>query len=219
MQPVIAESVPARAASPPAPAAGSQDRPMPGGESARPVAAAAGPVPPALGPRANAALIASAAIDSLTPEERALIERLAARDREVRAHEEAHARVGGPHAGEPKYDYQAGPDGRRYAVGGSVAIDVTPVQGDPEATVAKMEIVKAAALAPAEPSPEDRSIAARAESIRLQALAEIALARREARDMLAAGMRGPFELAIRAVAGMARLLTSGPAPPTREQVV
>ena len=56
-----------------------------------------------------------------------------------------------------------GPDGNRYAIGGEVSIDVAPVDGDPEATIAKMEIVKAAALAPAEPSAQDRKVAAIAE--------------------------------------------------------
>jgi hypothetical protein len=55
-----------------------------------------------------------------------------------------------------------------------VPIDTAPVPDDPAATIAKMEIVKAAALAPAVPSMPDRRIAAQAESIRLAALAELA---------------------------------------------
>lgn len=84
---------------------------------------------------------------------------LQARDQEVRAHEQAHATVGGRYAGTPSYDYQQGPDGRRYAIGGEVHIDLAPVAGDPQATMQKMQQVKAAALAPAEPSAADRSIA------------------------------------------------------------
>lgn len=111
--------------------------------------------------------------DGLTEEERRLLDTLEARDREVRDHEEAHARVGGPYAGEPSYTYQRGPDGGRYAIGGAVAIDVSPVEGDPAATIDKMTVVKAAALAPAEPSAADRSIAALADAQARAAQAEL----------------------------------------------
>jgi hypothetical protein len=50
--------------------------------------------------------------------DRALVHELGARDREVRAHEAAHAAAGGALAGVPHYDYVTGPDGRRYAAGG-----------------------------------------------------------------------------------------------------
>ena len=113
--------------------------------------------------------------------EQAQVDKLKARDREVRAHEQAHATVGGQYAGEPSYTYQTGPDNQRYAVGGEVSIDTSPVEGDPEATVDKMEIVIAAALAPAEPSPQDRKVAALAQSQRAQALAEVLSDRAEAR--------------------------------------
>lgn len=111
--------------------------------------------------------------DGLTEAERAMVQDLSARDQEVRRHEEAHARVGGEFAGQPSYTYQTGPDGQRYAIGGEVPIDVAPVPGDPEATIVKMEVVKRAALAPAEPSDADRRIAALADAQRLQALAEL----------------------------------------------
>lgn len=108
----------------------------------------------------------------LTEEEQQIVDELKKRDREVRAHEQAHAAVGGAYAGSPVYEYEAGPDGNRYAVGGSVSIDVSPIPGDPEATIQKMEIVKRAALAPGEPSPQDRAVAAAADQARLQAQAE-----------------------------------------------
>ena len=107
----------------------------------------------------------------LTEEERRQVEELKERDREVRAHEQAHARVGGPHAGAPTYDYQTGPDNKRYAVGGQVSIDISP-ENTPEKTIAKMDIVKRAALAPAEPSPQDRRVAAQADAIKREAQAE-----------------------------------------------
>ncbi|HEY7773644.1 MAG TPA: putative metalloprotease CJM1_0395 family protein [Marinagarivorans sp.] len=91
---------------------------------------------------------------------------LAARDREVRAHEQAHAAVGGSFAGAPKYQYERGPDGVNYAVGGEVPIDVSPA-ATPEQTIAKAQTIRRAALAPAEPSPQDRRVAQ--ESTRLEA--------------------------------------------------
>lgn len=109
----------------------------------------------------------------LTPEEQDQVEKLKDRDAEVRRHEEAHARVGGPYAGSPTYNFQTGPDGKKYAIGGSVSIDASPVDGDPKATIAKMEIVKRAALAPAEPSSQDRKVAAEADQAKLQAQAEL----------------------------------------------
>lgn len=109
----------------------------------------------------------------LSQDEQRVVDQLKARDREVRDHEQAHARVGGAYASEPSYSYQTGPDGRRYAIGGEVQIDVAPVANDPEATIAKMLIVKAAALAPAEPSSADRRVAAMAEAVRGQAHADL----------------------------------------------
>ncbi|MEL6768405.1 MAG: putative metalloprotease CJM1_0395 family protein [Pseudomonadota bacterium] len=186
------------------PAAAAPRRPAEGGAAA---GAVSGPAPaaraeqpqqppergpilaPALGERARRALAlsnaaeggqASKAPNALTPAEQDLVDRLAARDREVRAHEQAHARVGGQYAGSPSYTYQTGPDGKRYAIGGSVAIDVSPVPGDPEATIAKMEQVKAAALAPAEPSGADRRIATLADAASREAQALLASMRRYA---------------------------------------
>lgn len=102
----------------------------------------------------------------LSDEEQAAVEELKARDREVRAHEQAHAAVGGQYVGAPSYEYQVGPDGKRYAIGGEVKIDASPIPGDPEATEQKMRVVERAAMAPAEPSPQDRKVAqaARAEA-------------------------------------------------------
>ncbi|MGF1457010.1 MAG: putative metalloprotease CJM1_0395 family protein [Alphaproteobacteria bacterium] len=109
----------------------------------------------------------------LTPEEKDQVSKLKDRDAEVRRHEEAHARVGGPYAGSPSYTFQTGPDGRKYAIGGQVPIDVSPVEGDPKATIAKMEVVKRAALAPAEPSSQDRRVAAEADRAKLEAQAAL----------------------------------------------
>lgn len=100
------------------------------------------------------------------------ISQLAARDREVRAHEQAHAAVGGQYAGSPTYSFQRGPDGVRYAVGGEVSID-TSKAATPEETIRKAQVVRQAALAPAEPSPQDRRVAAEASQTQAEARLEL----------------------------------------------
>jgi hypothetical protein len=110
--------------------------------------------------------------EPLSDSEMRQVRELERRDREVRDHEKAHASVGGPYAGSPSYDYQRGPDGERYAVGGRVSIDYGPVRGDPEATIEKMKTVIAAALAPAEPSSKDLQIASQARQNLLEARLE-----------------------------------------------
>lgn len=128
---------------------------------------------------------AAATEDGLSEEELKAVEQLKARDREVRAHEQAHAAVGGPYAGAPRFSYQVGPDGVRYAIGGEVAIDVSPVPDDPEATIEKMRIVERAALAPAEPSQQDLRVAQIARTQALEARLEAAQEKRaEARGAL-----------------------------------
>ena len=102
------------------------------------------------------------------------IRELAARDREVRAHEQAHASVGGQYAGSASFTFERGPDGVNYAVGGEVPISLPSGGDDPQATLAAAEQVRRAALAPADPSPQDRSVAAEASQISAQAQADIA---------------------------------------------
>ncbi|NPA13671.1 MAG: hypothetical protein GXN97_00605 [Aquificae bacterium] len=93
-------------------------------------------------------------------------------DMEVRAHEAAHLAAGGPYAGTAHFSYVKGPDGKYYAVAGEVPIDVSP-EDTPQKTVAKMQRVIAAALAPAKPSPQDYAVAALASQIMNQAYAEM----------------------------------------------
>jgi hypothetical protein len=123
----------------------------------------------------------------LSEEERRLLNELRARDAEVRAHERAHVAAAGPYAnGGPTFEYQTGPDGRQYAVGGEVSIDTSPVPGDPEATVRKAQTIKRAALAPSDPSAQDRQVAAQAAQLearaRQQANAEKAEEKEEATE-------------------------------------
>ncbi len=91
-----------------------------------------------------------------------VVQELQVRDREVRAHEAAHQSAGGSVTGGAKFTFVVGPDGRRYAVGGEVSIDVSAVPGEAEATIRKMQTVIRAALAPANPSSQDQAVAATA---------------------------------------------------------
>ncbi|PLA74479.1 SprA-related family protein [Hydrogenovibrio sp. SC-1] len=103
-----------------------------------------------------------------------VIRQLKARDIEVKIHEQAHLAAGGQYvSGGASYVYQVGPDGRRYAVGGEVSIDTSPVSGDPEATLVKAQQVQAAALAPSEPSSQDYKVAQAAASMAAQARSEL----------------------------------------------
>jgi hypothetical protein len=102
-----------------------------------------------------------------------LIRELTARDQEVRNHEQAHQAVGGQYAGAMEFTFKQGPDGKRYAVGGEVSIDTSKIPGDPEATLQKADRIRRAALAPAEPSTQDRQVAAYASQMSLEAQNEI----------------------------------------------
>lgn len=117
-------------------------------------------------------------IDDLTPEERKIVEKLKERDREVRSHEQAHIASSGGHArGGPRYEFQTGPDGKQYAVGGHVNIDMSPVSGNPQATLQKAMAVRRAATAPGEPSGADMAVAAAAAEMARQAGKELAASR------------------------------------------
>lgn len=110
--------------------------------------------------------------DGLDPAEEKQVDKLKQRDREVRAHEQAHARVGGAYAGAPSYTFQQGPDGKRYAIGGEVQID-TSTERTPEATIRKMQVVIRAATAPAEPSSQDLKVAQQARAQLSEAQAQL----------------------------------------------
>jgi len=113
----------------------------------------------------------------LSVEERRQLDKLVATDRKVRAHEMAHVSVGGELVrGGANFDYQTGPDGKRYAVGGEVSIDTSKGR-TPEETIPKAQRIRAAALAPADPSPQDNRVAALASRMEMQARQELALQR------------------------------------------
>lgn len=110
----------------------------------------------------------------LSAQKQQQIQQLKARDQVVRTHEAAHVSAGaGIVRGSANFSFQRGPDGVQYAVGGEVSIDTSKVEGDPQATLKKAEQIRAAALAPAQPSSQDRSVAAKAVQMAIEARAEI----------------------------------------------
>ena len=110
----------------------------------------------------------------LSPEQERIVQALKQRDREVRAHEQAHLAAGGAYViGGPAYAFQIGPDGKRYAVGGEVSIDTSEVPDNPEATLRKMEQVRRAALAPKDPSAADQRVASMASKMEAEARREL----------------------------------------------
>ncbi|NLK62344.1 MAG: hypothetical protein GX287_02740 [Fusobacteria bacterium] len=96
------------------------------------------------------------------------IEKLKKTEEEVIAHENTHTAVGGKYASAPSYSYTTGPDGKSYINGGEVSID-TSEERTPSDTISKMQIVRAAALAPANPSGQDMAVASKASQIEMRA--------------------------------------------------
>jgi hypothetical protein len=109
----------------------------------------------------------------LSAEEQAEVRRLRQIDQQVRAHEQAHlSAAAGLAVGGANYQTVRGPDGRQYAVAGEVSIDVSAAQ-TPQQTIDKARRIQAAALAPADPSSQDRAVAAAAAQMLAQAQAEL----------------------------------------------
>jgi hypothetical protein len=157
-----------------------------GNNAARPEAAANAPAGNTIQSGAT-----SATGEPLSKEQQAQVRELKKRDAEVKAHEQAHAAVGGAYASAPKYTYTRGPDGKKYAVGGEVEIDTSP-ERTPEATIRKMDVVIRAALAPAEPSSQDRAVARQAQQQRLEAQRELT---QQETDQTAPGSAGEDQTA------------------------
>lgn len=107
-------------------------------------------------------------------EEDKRLKRMESRDREVVAHEQAHlAAAGGAAASGATFTYEQGPDGKRYATGGEVKIRIASGR-TPEETIRNAMQAEKAALAPANPSPQDLRVAASARQMQMQARAELA---------------------------------------------
>ena len=113
----------------------------------------------------------------LTPEEQQQLSELQQRDREVKAHELAHKAVGGRYVTGGSFTYQTGPNGQRYAIGGEVSID-SSAGSTPQETLRKAELIRRAALAPADPSPQDFRVASEASMMAAQARSEISAEQR-----------------------------------------
>jgi len=106
---------------------------------------------------------------------------LTRRDAEVRRHEAAHVAAGaGVVRGGATFRYQRGPDGRLYAVGGEVAIDTSKGR-TPEETIRKAQRIRRAALSPADPSSQDRAVAAQASTMEARARLDLIMEQAEER--------------------------------------
>ncbi|NBF39581.1 MAG: hypothetical protein GVY14_04140 [Spirochaetes bacterium] len=109
-----------------------------------------------------------------TPYELTTSEDAKARDRAVRGHEQAHLLSLGPYAASGvTLSTRLGPDGERYAVGGSIRADLSEVPGDPRATLRKANAVRRAAFAPGSPSSADMRVAADAYRLAREAREEL----------------------------------------------
>lgn len=100
-----------------------------------------------------------------TAREEKLIDDLQRIDKDVHEHEMQHYLAAQPYARTPEYFEVIGPDGRRFAVSGITAFDASPIAGDTEATIRKLDTLVRAALAPRDPSEEDRRVAATLEQL------------------------------------------------------
>ena len=108
----------------------------------------------------------------LEPDEVQYVRELERIDRNVKAHEAAHiAAGGGVVSGGASYGYTRGPDGKMYAVFGEVPISMKKGK-TPEETIQNARQIVAAAMAPADPSPQDYKVAASAMQMESQARVE-----------------------------------------------
>ncbi|MDY4450563.1 MAG: putative metalloprotease CJM1_0395 family protein [Campylobacter sp.] len=111
-------------------------------------------------------------IGELSLEEQRIVTELQTADTNVRAHEAAHMAAGGGLTSPASYTYERGPDNKMYAVAGEVGISTS--QGNtPQESLNKAQTIRRAALAPADPSPQDLKVAAQAASMEMNARAEI----------------------------------------------
>ncbi|MDY6188303.1 MAG: putative metalloprotease CJM1_0395 family protein [Campylobacter sp.] len=111
-------------------------------------------------------------IGELSLEEQRIVSELQAADTNVRAHEAAHMAAGGGLTSPASYTYERGPDNKMYAVAGEVGIS-TSEGNTPQESLNKAQTIRRAALAPADPSPQDLKVAAQAASMEMSARAEI----------------------------------------------
>lgn len=118
----------------------------------------------------------------LNVRETQLLKELQSIDRNVKAHEAAHQAAGGGLTGSASFSYTKGPDNRMYAIAGEVPIRIQE-GGTPEETIAIARNIMNAAMAPANPSPQDYKIAANAMKMEIEARAEAMKMRAEQAGM------------------------------------
>lgn len=128
----------------------------------------------------------------MTPEEQRQLAELQQRDREVKAHELAHKSVAGRYVTGGSFTFQTGPDGQRYAIGGEVTIDSSS-GSSPQETLHKAELIQRAALAPADPSPQDYRVASQAAMMAAEARVEISAQHQEQLQQQAAESKNEAE--------------------------
>lgn len=107
----------------------------------------------------------------LSQKEAQQVRELQSIDRNVKAHEAAHQAAGGGLAGAASFTYTRGPDNQMYATAGEVPISMQK-GNTPEETIANARQIQAAAMAPADPSPQDYKVAANATKMEFEARAE-----------------------------------------------
>lgn len=134
----------------------------------------------AVAPLGAVAPVEKGSEQSLEQQTQQQVQSLKNRDREVRSHEQAHLTAAGTIAiSGAHFQYTTGPDGQRYATGGDVSIDTSAVANDPAATLRKAETIRRAAMAPAQPSGQDYSVASQAAAMAAKASVELIKAQQE----------------------------------------
>ncbi len=93
-----------------------------------------------------------------------VLQELRSIEQKVKAHEMAHKVVGGQYAGQVSYKYTVGPHGKLY---------ITGEEKTPEETIRKMQVVRATALVPMDPSPQDYRVASIATMKEMKARMEL----------------------------------------------
>jgi hypothetical protein len=145
---------------------------------------------PSAPPGYRSSSLTASAVTGVDVGRKVVAERLSYIDGAVRAHEQAHLAALGPYARSgADYSYMIGPDGRRYAVGGSVDVSLQPVPGDPEATIRKAKALIRGAYAPTSPSGPDMRVAAEAYRMEMEAKREL-----ERKESLRGKQNGGFSL-------------------------
>lgn len=145
------------------------------------------------------------AAQELNAEQQRQVRELEQIDRKVRAHERAHISAGGELiTSGPSYSYTYGPDGKQYATAGEVGID-TSAERKPEANIDKGQLIRVAALAPADPSPQDYQVASVGSRLESQGRSDLVRQQREERvaQEQAAQQQRPSQIAAGAPADSA----------------